>query len=96
MRHPLVKKAVREVVVRHLQAAHTYVEVAEALGVGFAPVNRVWREFRETGAVSEPRRRGGRFSSISEDDERAFKALVEAVPGVTYDELPVTWNRGRK
>lgn len=84
------------VAVRLLQAGHTYAEVAEAIGIGSATVNRAWREFRESGEVSEPRRRGGRFSSIGESDEPVLKRLVESMPDATYDELTVAWNRGRK
>lgn len=89
MGHPLFKKAVREVAVCLLQAGHTYAEVTEGLGIGFATVNRAWREFRESGAVTEPRRRGGQFSSIRESDEAALRALVETMPDATYDELTV-------
>lgn len=86
----------REIAVRMLQAGHTYAETAKVLGIGFATVNRVWREFRETGSVTQPRRRGGQYSTITPADEKRLKKLVESMPDATYDELSVAWNRGRK
>ena len=93
MGHPLVIEPIRRRIVYLLEQKWTYSQVADALGVGVATVNRVWRLFRETGSTRGLPRKGGKKSTISADQEIQFRALLERMPMATYDELTVMWNR---
>ena len=93
MGHPLIPEPVRRRIVILLNKGKTYLEVANSLAVGTATVNRVWRRFRATGETTAPPRKGGRRSSITPDQEKDFRALVESIPDSTFDELTAAWSR---
>jgi transposase len=65
----------------------SYEEIAEALGVGRATVNRVLRRHREAGTVQPRPRGGGNLSPIRDRIARLLVAIVRQLPDATVAEL---------
>ena len=84
---------IRKVIVSLLQRGYTYIETAQALQVGRATVSRVWREFREEGRVTQPKRKGGWLSPITPSDTPTLIEIVKKHPAWSYDEVTALWCR---
>lgn len=64
----------------------TYEEIAEALSIGRATVNRTLRAWRERRSLKSKKRGGGNPSPLRKV-EREFRALVEEFSDATAEEL---------
>ena len=95
MRPPTTPE-IRAVIVRLQQEGHTYDEIAELAGVGYATVNRILRLHRETGAVAPAKPGGGNRSPIRGKVERRLRSLVEAMPDSTVQEFADALEKAEK
>jgi transposase len=78
---------VREEIIRRRADGHTYVEIADQLGVGVATVNRVIRRRRETGRVAPRPNGGGLRSPIHDEIAKALVQLVRKMSDATIAEV---------
>jgi transposase len=83
-----IPSQLREAIVRTYQEGdRSYDEVATALGIGRATVNRVLRLKRETGSVAALPRGGGNRSPIHGKLAELLVAIVTKMPDATVAEL---------
>ena len=86
---PPTPPQLRQVVVRLHELGHSYSEIAEVTGLGYATVNRVLRLFRETNGLAPRAPGGGNYSPIRGRVEQALRELVAMTPDATVAELSV-------
>lgn len=92
---PPTPPQVRRVIIRLRQEGRTYEQIAQLVGVGTATVNRILRQFRETGSL-EPLAPGGGNRSPLRGVEATFKALVSAMPDATVAEMAAALEKAEK
>ena len=81
------------VVAAYRRGGHTYITLAAAFGIGVASVSRWLRLERETGALAPRKHGGGNPGKLRGEDGKRFRALVEAHPDWTAQELALAWKR---
>jgi len=90
--HPIELR--RRVVDAYLSGSGSFTEVAEQFAVSHAFVCDMVAQYRRTGSVVPGRHGGGRHKLGLKGDAK-LRALVEADPDVTLDELRMRLRRSR-
>ena len=87
MSRPLSEDLRRRIIEERAERKKTYEELAEQFRVGRASISRVLRLERETGGVAPRPHGGGMPRRISDEELPRLKALVDAHPDATLQEL---------
>lgn len=83
----MLSNEARKIIIEAHEKGNKSKEIADIFGVDVSSINRLIRQYNETGSYKLRTHERGRKSSLSEKDKQNIAALINESPDITIDEI---------
>jgi len=89
-----ISKRDREIIVKHKQNKEKNENIAKWLFVSVSSITRIWKLFKETGAIEPKTGNAGRKPTLSEEELFEIEETIKEQPDITLLEMIDRFNLG--